>query len=126
MTKRTLPDKNQTDIAECVNLSPGCRFVDTHNVPANLPELTGFPDGLIINENALTIICQDPRQVKAALEHLPGVKVLEGAVIQVEIKTEDGKLRKSQTEWGQQYGVEPVVLRNREAVFKLLGAEVIG
>ena len=124
MTQRTKPDSNQGQIAEAVDLCPGCTFIDTHDVPRNLPELKGFPDGFIADEGALTIICEDTRQVLARVADLPGVRVLPGALIPVEVKTEDGKLRDSQTLWAQKCGVASLVLRARDEVFELFGVEV--
>ncbi len=124
MSKRTKPDANQSDVAEAINICPGCSFIDTHDVPYNLPELAGFPDGLIAAEHALTIICEDARQVLAFIDQLPGVRIIQGSLIPVEIKTDAGELRESQVVWGQQYGVEQVVLRTRDEAFKLLGVEI--
>lgn len=122
MTKRTKPDSNQNDIEEAINLCPGWRFIDTHNVPYNLPELIGFPDGLAINENGLTIVCDDPIAVREALRGVPGiVSVIDGGIIPVEIKTEQGELRRSQEIWAKTYGVEQSLLRTIDEVFKLLG-----
>lgn len=126
MTKRTRPDANQTDIEEMINLAPGCRFIDTHDVPFNLPELTGFPDGLIVNEYALTIVCEDPEQVLALLNRLPGVRTIRGGILPVEVKTEKGALRESQENWGQKYGVEQIVLKSRRDVSELLDIKIEG
>lgn len=125
MAQRTKPDANQADIEAAVNLCPGCRFIDTHDVPRNLPELTGFPDGLIAVEGALTVICEDPRQVRALLADLPGVRIIEGGLVPAEIKTAAGTLRASQTLWGQMYGVAPLVLRTMDMVFRTFRGEVI-
>ena len=123
MAKRTRPDANQTDIAEAINRSPGCRFIDTHNVPANLPELAGFPDGLVAVEGALTVICEDARQARQARALLAatwsGTVVLEGGLVAVEIKTAKGKLRASQVRWEQLSGVPLLVLRTIEQVFRI-------
>lgn len=118
MAKRTRPDANQSVIEETINLCPGCRFIDTHDVPHNLPELTGFPDGLVAIEGALTILCEDSRQVVDLLDDMPGLLVIEGALVPVEIKTPGGDLRTSQTRWGEFYGVPPLVLRTVEQAFK--------
>lgn len=118
MAKRTRPDANQSVIEEAINLCSGCRFIDTHDVPRNLPELTGFPDGLVAIEGALTILCEDSRQVLGLLADLPGLVVIEGALVPVEIKAPDGELRASQTRWREFYGAPPLVLRTVEQVFK--------
>lgn len=127
MPKRTRPDANQRELEEAINLCPGCRFVDTHNVPVNLPELTGFPDGLVVNEYALTIICDDPAAVEDALRGTAGiVSVIQGGIVPVEIKTELGELRASQEDWGRRYGVRQVVIKTIADVFGFFGLQISG
>lgn len=127
MSKRTRPDANQSELEEIINLCPGCRFVDTHNVPVNLPELAGFPDGLVISENALTIICDDPAAVVDALRGTTGiVRVMHGGIVPVEIKTERGELRASQEAWGRRYGVRQVVVKTIKDVSRLFGLQIRG
>lgn len=127
MPKRTQPDANQRELEEAINLCPGCRFVDTHNVPVNLPELAGFPDGLVVNENALTIVCDDSAAVIDALRGMAGiVSVMQGGIVPVEIKTERGELRASQENWGRRYGVGVVVIKTIEDVFGFFGLQISG
>lgn len=119
MAKRTTPDANQKDIEEAINASPGCRFLDTHNVPYNLPELSGFPDGLIINENALTIFCDDPDAIITAIQNISGWSVWYGGIVPVEIKTEKGKVRDTQKMWSDKFGIKQVIVRTIDDVFRM-------
>lgn len=127
MLKRTKPDKNQLDIEDALRAC-GFTIVDTHNVPQATGDarLAGFPDLLAIDSHALTIIGDfDRRQVIAALSIVPGIRVLDGGVIPVEVKTGKGKLRDGQRQWWQYHGLKPLVLRMREQVFELIGQAVI-
>jgi hypothetical protein len=124
MTKRTTPDANQKDIEELINILPGCRFLDTHNVPYNLPELSGFPDGLIINEYGLTIFCNDPEAIIKEIQDIPGVSIWYGGIVPVEIKTAQGKMRNSQKTWSNLYGVKQVILRHIDDVFRIFNREI--
>lgn len=117
--KRTKPDTNQAIIEEAINAAPGCRFIDTHNVPYNLPELTGFPDGLIVNENALTIFCNDPDDIIRAIQNVPGVSIWHGGIVPAEIKTDKGKIRDSQVNWSDRYGIKQIILRTIDDVFRM-------
>jgi hypothetical protein len=119
VTKRTIPDRNQKQIKEAINHCPGCTFIDTHDVPANLPELKGFPDGMVAIEDAFTIIADDPTAIEKVLSNIPGIKIIKGSFVPVEIKTETGKVRKSQSEWARKSGIESLVIRTIDEVFRL-------
>ena len=120
MVKRSPADLNQAELAEAINWFPGCTFIDTHDVPRNLPELTGFPDGLIVCANAVTVLCDDPQQVRAVLSVLANVRIIDGGLILVEIKTPKGKLRPDQVAWWERYGLIPRILRTVDDVLTLL------
>ncbi len=121
MTKRTKPDSNQADIAAAFNAC-GMMFVDLHDVPANLPELAGLPDGAAIDPSALTVICDDTALVEKQLMETPGVRaVLRGGTTWVEIKTDKGDLRKAQADWWTYHELMPFVVRGADTVLNLFG-----
>lgn len=125
MTKRTKPDHNQDGIENAAQTC-GCVVIDLHDVPANLPEHTGLPDLMLVAENALTVILSptegQPHKIKAMLERAPGVvRVLDSAVLPVEVKTEAGELTADQVKWWQCHGLKPLVFRTIEQVMVFFG-----
>jgi len=118
---RTRPDSNQGSIVNAIHTS-GRDVIECHNVPKNVPELAGFPDLLIVDSNALTVIAENPYDVIAAIRDLPGVvRVIHGAMIPVEVKTPEGRLKQDQIDWWRRFQLEPRIFRTIEQVLSFFG-----
>lgn len=127
MVKHTKPDANQSDIEEALQHC-GFTVIDLHNVPVATQDakLEGLPDLMAVDCHALTIFGDfDHRQVLARLEDLPEVRIIEGGVIPIEVKTDKGKLGGDQRQWWIYHGLVPLVMQTKEQVFKWVGREVI-
>ena len=122
---RSKPDRNQPDVVEAIQLS-GRQTIDMHNVPLRLREFKGFPDLLIVDDSALVILSDDPKDLdilRIILKRME-MRYTIGCLLPAEVKMDGEDLREDQEKWWQKYNLTPLILRSRDQVFKWFGREI--